>query len=34
MKKHIDDNVLIKSGNICKYVVLLTSIYLFLDIIN
>ena len=33
MKKHIDDNVLIRSGNICKYVVLLTSIYLFLDII-
>ena len=33
MKKHIDDNILIKSGKICKYVVLLTAIYLFLDII-
>lgn len=33
MKKHIDDNVLIRSGNICKYAVLLTSIYLFIDII-
>ena len=33
MKKNIDDNVLIRSGNICKYIVLLTTIYLFLDII-
>lgn len=33
MKKHIDDNVLIRSGNICKYVVLLTFIYLFLDLL-